>query len=116
MDSSFWLQKWEKNDIAFHEAEANPILVKYFEKLSLAKGSRLFVPLCGKTLDISWLLANGYSVAGAELSKIAIEQLFNGLEVEPKISKRKLVYLKVPRTARSKQTPAQIRPSRARWR
>ena len=76
MDPSFWRQRWEKNEIAFHESKANPLLVKHFTELSLAKGSRVFVPLCGKTLDISWLLSNGYRVAGAELSQIAIEQLF----------------------------------------
>ena len=67
--------------------EVNPLLVKYFQQLSLANGSRVFLPLCGKTLDISWLLANGYRVAGAELSKIVIEQLFMELGVKPKISK-----------------------------
>lgn len=86
MDASFWHQRWEKNDTAFHESEVNPLLVKYFKELSLAKGSRIFLPLCGKTLDIPWLLSNGYRVAGAELSKIAIEQLFTGLGMEPKIS------------------------------
>ncbi|MBT9316467.1 thiopurine S-methyltransferase [Leptothoe spongobia] len=86
MDTSFWLQKWEKNDIRFHESEVNPILVNYFKELSLVKGNRVFVPLCGKTLDIAWLLSHGYHVAGAELIEIAIEQLFMELEVEPKIS------------------------------
>lgn len=86
MDTSFWHQRWEKNEIAFHESEANPLLVKYFKALSLAKGSRVFVPLCGKTLDIRWLLSHGHRVAGAELSKIAIEQLFMELGVVPKIS------------------------------
>ena len=86
MDASFWHQRWEKNEIGFHESEANPLLVKYFKVLSLAKGRRVFVPLCGKTLDISWLLSNGYRVTRAELSRIAVEQLFAGLRVEPKIS------------------------------
>jgi thiopurine S-methyltransferase len=86
MDTSFWHAKWEKNDIAFHVSAANPLLVKYFNELSLAKGSRVFVPLCGKTLDIPWLLSNGYRVAGAELSKIAIEHLFSELGMAPKIS------------------------------
>ena len=62
MDSTFWLQKWEKNEIAFHKSEANPMIVKYLGKLSLSKGSRVFVPLCGKTLDIPWLLSQGYAV------------------------------------------------------
>lgn len=86
MDASFWHQRWEKNEIAFHQSKANPLLVEYFHQLSLAKGNRIFVPLCGKTLDISWLLSNGYCVAGAELSQIAIEQLFMELGVQPTIS------------------------------
>jgi thiopurine S-methyltransferase len=85
MDPSFWHQRWEKNEIAFHESKVNPALVAHFNKLSLAKGSRVFVPLCGKTLDISWLLSNGYRVAGAELSQIAIEQLFMELGLQPEI-------------------------------
>jgi thiopurine S-methyltransferase len=86
MDATFWHQRWEKNEIAFHQSKANPLLVKHFNELSLAKGSRIFVPLCGKTLDISWLLSNGYCVAGAELSQIAIEQLFMELGVQLEIS------------------------------
>jgi thiopurine S-methyltransferase len=87
METNFWHQKWERNEIAFHQSEANPLLVKYFSELSLAKGSRVFVPFCGKTLDIPWLLSQGFRVAGAELSKIAVEQLFAELGVEPKISR-----------------------------
>jgi len=86
MDPSFWHRRWEKNEIAFHEGKANLLLVKYFTELSLAKGRRIFVPLCGKTLDISWLLSNGYRVAGAELSQIAIEQLFMEIGLQPEIS------------------------------
>lgn len=86
MDPSFWHERWEKNEIAFHESKANPILVKHFSELSLAKGSRVFVPLCGKTRDISGLLSNDYRVAGAELSQIAIEQLFMELELQPEVS------------------------------
>lgn len=86
MESSFWHQKWEENDIAFHQEDANPALVAHFDTLGIAPGSRVFVPLCGKTRDIHWLLSMGYRVAGAELSKIAIEQLFADLGVTPEIS------------------------------
>jgi thiopurine S-methyltransferase len=87
MEASFWHDRWASNDIAFHKNEANPLLVKYFAALSLPKGSRVFVPLCGKTLDIPWLLSKGYRVTGAELSKIAIEQLFKKLGVEPTVAR-----------------------------
>ncbi len=86
MDANFWHERWKTNNIGFHEGAANALLVKYFKQLSLAKGSRVFLPLCGKTLDIPWLLSNGYRVVGAELSEIAIEQLFTELGVQPKIS------------------------------
>ncbi|NET55698.1 MAG: thiopurine S-methyltransferase [Symploca sp. SIO2E6] len=86
MDASFWLQKWQNNDIGFHKSEANPVLVKYFPELKKVKDNRVFVPLCGKTLDIAWLLAHGYRVVGAELIEMAIEQLFTELGVEPTIS------------------------------
>ncbi len=87
MDANFWQQKWQSKDIAFHERVANPFLVTYFKELALPPGSRVFVPLCGKTLDIAWLLSQGYRVAGAELSKLAIEQLYQELGVAPAITK-----------------------------
>ena len=86
MDTRYWHQKWETNNIAFHKSDANPVLVNYFSKLALDNNSRVFVPLCGKTLDIAWLLSNGYRVAAAELVEMAIEQLFTELGVEPAIS------------------------------
>ena len=85
MNTDFWRQRWESNNIAFHKSEANPALVNYFEALAIAKDSRVFVPLSGKTLDIGWLLAQGYRVAGAELIEIAIQQLFVELDVIPQI-------------------------------
>lgn len=87
MDTNFWQQKWEANEIAFHRSETHPLLEKYFNELSLTEQSRIFLPLCGKTLDIAWLLSKGYRVAGAELSKIAIDQLFIDLQIEPKITR-----------------------------
>lgn len=87
MDAQFWHDRWTSNEIGFHKSEANPLLVKYLGELSLSKGSRIFLPLCGKTLDIGWLLSRGFQVAGAELSGIAIQQLFAQLGVTPTITK-----------------------------
>ncbi|MFD2229384.1 thiopurine S-methyltransferase [Alkalimarinus sediminis] len=86
MDASFWHQRWELGEIAFHEGEANSLLVKHFGLLNLAKGSRVFVPLCGKTQDIPWLLTQGYEVVGVELSEIAVKELFASLGIVPAIS------------------------------
>jgi len=87
MEASFWHQKWQEGDIGFHRSEANPFLIKHFEKLNLTKGGRVFLPLCGKTRDLAWLLNCGHRVVGAELSELAINELFKDLEVEPKISR-----------------------------
>lgn len=85
MRYEFWHQKWEKNEIGFHLPDANPLLIKHFSSLNLKQGTRVFLPLCGKTLDIAWLLAQGYRVAGAELSSVAIEDLFKSLNLTPNI-------------------------------
>ena len=87
MNASFWHQKWERGDIGFHESESNQFLIKHFEKLNLAKGSRVFLPLCGKSRDCEWLLACGYQIVGVELNELAINELFKDLGLEPEISK-----------------------------
>ena len=83
MHHDFWHQKWNKGEIGFHLSEANPLLVGYFSALGLEQGARVFLPLCGKTLDIAWLMADGYHVLGAELSPIAIQDLFESLHLTP---------------------------------
>jgi thiopurine S-methyltransferase len=83
MHAEFWHERWQRNQLGFHEPQTNPLLVAHLDALSLATGTRIFVPLCGKTLDIGWLLARGHRIAGAELSKIAVEQLFVDLGITP---------------------------------
>ncbi len=86
MDTKFWLERWQNNQIAFHEGQPNRLLEEHFSSLSLAPGNRVFLPLCGKTRDIAWLLGHGYRVAGSELIATAIDQLFDELEITPGIS------------------------------
>lgn len=86
MDASFWHAKWEKSEIGFHQDDFNPLLLDHVGALSLAPGSRVFVPLCGKTRDILWLLQSGYRVVGAELSRLAVEQLFAEMELVPGVT------------------------------
>ncbi len=86
MDAEFWHRRWQNNEITFHEGKANALLVRYFEQLFGQPGSRVFLPLCGKSRDIGWLMSKGYPVAGAELSETAIEQLFSDLGVDPERS------------------------------
>ena len=88
MDSQFWHNRWENNQIGFHKPEANAALVEHFDKLSLKPGARIFLPLCGKTLDFGWLLNQGCHVAGNELSELAIVQLFQELKITPNVTEK----------------------------
>lgn len=86
MEAEFWHQRWGRGEIGFHQNEVNPMLAEHFRQLALAAGSRVFIPLCGKSLDIVWLLAQGYQVVGAELSELAVRELFETLGIQPEIS------------------------------
>src|SRR5690606_2213611 len=88
MDADFWHQKWQKGDIGFHEGRPNQFLATHFDALRLPPGARVFLPLCGKTRDIAWLLAQGCKVVGAELSEQAIGELFAELELQPVIARQ----------------------------
>lgn len=86
MDASFWHNRWQTNQTGWHECAVNPLLIAHFPSLSVPPGGRVFVPLCGKSLDLGWLLSRGYDVAGAELSELAVTQLFAEIGMEPSIS------------------------------
>lgn len=76
MEHDFWQQRWQEGRIGFHQDEVTPLLREYWPTLALPARSRVFVPLAGKTLDMSWLAAQGHRVLGVELSQIAVEQFF----------------------------------------
>lgn len=80
-DNHLWLQSWRNQQTDFHQETVNPLLTRFWPGLGLAQGSRVFVPLCGKSLDMIWFARQGYKVIGVELSPIAILDFFrqNGL-------------------------------------
>lgn len=86
VDTEFWHQRWQANQIGFHESHGNALLVRHCDRLELETGGRVFVPLCGKTRDIAWLLSKGFRVAGAELSGLAVQDLFEDLGIEPQVT------------------------------
>jgi thiopurine S-methyltransferase len=53
----------------------------------LAVGNCVFVPLCGKTRDIAWLLEQGYRVVGSELNEKAVKDLFADLGLSPIVTR-----------------------------
>lgn len=59
MEPEFWHKRWSSNQIGFHLPEVNPYLQRFWPQLGLAQGSRVLVPLCGKSLDLLWLADQG---------------------------------------------------------
>ena len=88
MEPAFWHRKWADNQIGFHQAQANPYLQRYWPALGLAPGSRVLVPLCGKSLDLVWLAGQGYRVRGVELSRRAVEDFFHEQGLQAQVSQR----------------------------
>lgn len=73
MNTDYWINKWQKGETRFHQSQFHPLLVKFSDQLS--KGT-ILVPLCGKTLDMHYLVSLGHSVIGVELSPIACKDFF----------------------------------------
>lgn len=83
MEPDFWHQRWRDNRIGFHQDRPTPLLLAHWETLGVAAGARVFVPLCGKSLDLAWFASQGYRVLGAELSSLAVEQFFSEHNLQP---------------------------------
>lgn len=85
MKKEFWLERWERAEIGFHQDEINPYLRRFWPELKVARGSEVFVPLCGKSLDMAWLRQQGSFVLGVELSSIAVKDFFHEQGKSPEL-------------------------------
>ncbi|HEX7339011.1 MAG TPA: thiopurine S-methyltransferase [Rhodanobacteraceae bacterium] len=82
MQTEFWLQRWRDGRTGFHHDRPFPLLLKHWPALALSPGAKVLVPLCGKSLDMPWLAAQGHRVLGVELSPIAIAQFLRENRLE----------------------------------
>ncbi|CAB9544981.1 hypothetical protein BROOK1789C_2091 [Bathymodiolus brooksi thiotrophic gill symbiont] len=72
-----WIQRWKNGETGWHKEVTNSKLVEFIDSLKLQVGGTVFVPLCGKSYDMIYLLKQGYKVVAVELSVLAIEAFFN---------------------------------------
>lgn len=81
MDPEFWHERWARGEIGFHQDDFNAHMQAFTGRLELHPGAHIFVPLCGKSLDLLWLLRQGYRVTGVEFNPRAVTDFFseNGL-------------------------------------
>lgn len=73
MEAQFWQNRWRNGQIGFHQSSVDGNLRRHWLELPLRKGGRVFVPLCGKSLDLLWLRDQGHVVMGVELSARGLE-------------------------------------------
>ena len=105
MHTDFWRKRWDNNEIGFHEEKPNPLLVKHVKSIGASHGQTVFVPLCGKSVDLNWLLAQGFRVIGSELVAFAVQQLFVEADIEYVVDKNDGV---VRYVAKNKAIPLQV--------
>lgn len=88
MHTEFWHHKWQDKQLGFHQSIVNPYLQKHWNKLGLAAHETVLVPLCGKSLDMLWLLSQGYRVIGIELIPMAVQSFSDENDIPFKKIKR----------------------------
>ncbi len=80
MEIDFWLERWDNNQLGFHQQQVNPYLAYFYGEKGPAVEQRqklkVFVPLCGKSKDMLWLSQNAYKVFGVECSDRAVKDFF----------------------------------------
>lgn len=74
--------QWQTRKIAFHLSDVNEVLRDHIGKLLpteneqdvCSTGKRVFVPLCGKTIDMAYLVQKAKEVVGVEAIQMALEE------------------------------------------
>jgi thiopurine S-methyltransferase len=93
MDLDFWRENWEKGQTGFHLKDVNPVLLRHWKDLGLHNSQRVLVPLCGKSVDLSFLRSLGHHVVGLELSPIAVEEFWLEIgEIPQKTVRQDLIF------------------------
>lgn len=88
MNPNFWHERWQRNEIGFHQQEINAHLQDYWAQLAIPAGGQVFVPLCGKSRDLLWLRARGHAVLGVEISSIAVRNFFAENALTPQVTRQ----------------------------
>lgn len=74
----FWIEYWQSNAITWQNPEVSPWLREVCDEF-LGSNQKLtvFVPLCGKSRDMTYLLSLGMEVVGADCSGICCTDFFH---------------------------------------
>lgn len=83
-EQHIWRERWANDEIGWHLTEVHPDLVAHATRFLGGGRKRVFVPLCGKSLDLKWLVDQGHEVVAVELVPKAVAELHaeQGIEAE----------------------------------
>lgn len=89
MEREFWLARWSRQEIGFHQPKVNPWLLRCWPELGVAAGRSVFVPLCGKSVDLGWLAGQGHPVVGVELAETAVRAYYEEAQVPFRVERER---------------------------
>lgn len=75
MEISYWQSRWRKGKTGWHMDTVYPPLPTFWDDVNIESGSRILVPLCGKSLDLGWFVDHGHTVTGIDVSAKAIHHI-----------------------------------------
>ncbi|MCL4113640.1 UNVERIFIED_CONTAM: hypothetical protein GTU68_049267, partial [Idotea baltica] len=76
VEADYWHQLWDRGETGWDQPTPNRFLVSHWDKLNVPPGGAVFVPLCGKSEDMNWLVDAGHDVLGVELDESAVQAFF----------------------------------------
>lgn len=88
MDAQFWHDCWAGDRQGFDQNRPNKHLLEAYSDWGVEPGSGVFVPLCGKSVDMDWLLGKGHKVLGVELVEKAVLQYFEERQTRPRVKRK----------------------------
>lgn len=77
MHAEFWQKRWSEGRLGFHQSHVNDLLRAYWPKLGCLPEQNVFVPLCGKSLDMLWLRQQGHPIVANDLIDTAAQDFFS---------------------------------------
>jgi thiopurine S-methyltransferase len=101
VEREFWLERWRTGATGWHQSVTHPFLLRHGAWLlggddarrgagdepRGARGTRVFVPLCGASLDMLWLRRAGASVVGIDLAASAFRRFYDEAGLDPVVDR-----------------------------
>lgn len=90
MNPEYWVDRWLNGNTGWHQAEPHPFLVRHGSRLwtgGAARPPRVFVPLCGASVDMLWLRRQGASVVGIDVAGDAFRRFYADSGLEPVVDR-----------------------------